>query len=319
MKKIPLLLVAGLFGLLAALASGAEKTDALAEFLKKLKLEGRPVLVEFGMVGCELSGKGLEEMIALQQEKKIPGLALVRVEENREKAAVDQYYRDRTLPFPLHRDSQGTLAAALDATVVPTFLLVDKFGHVRYRGPYPEKLPAWAQALLDEKEDPGPNARRFDAKEMDVARLLADTRLPDLKGETKPLGEYMGTNGLFVLFVDTKCPYSAKAMADVPAVIKVLQQRQINSVLLNTDDTKETVLSFYASHPPATPVVYDVTAASRKAWGVNSVPIVVLVKADRTVAYQGKAVWAEVGAAVEKANGLAAGTVQFTPKGTRFG
>lgn len=320
MKKPALLGVLVVVGLLiVGGVSGAEKPTRLAEFLKKMKLEGQPVLIEFGIVECELSGKGLDQMIALQQGKQVPGLAFIRVEGTRKRGVVDDYYRTKAPAFPVHRDRKGTLATAVDATAIPTFLLVDKFGHVRYRGSYPDQLVSWAETLVAENQDPGPGAPRFDAKELDVNRLLADTKLPDLKGAAQPIGGYMGTNGLLVVFVDTKCPYSAKAMTEIPIVAKVLRQHRVNSVVLNTDDPKPTVQTYYASHKTGTPVVYDVTSATRKSWGAHSVPIVVLIKPDQTLAYHGKAVWADVGAAVEKAAGLAAGSVQFTAKGTRFG
>ncbi len=149
-------------------AAKSPKELALAGFLSGLKLEGKPVLIEFGMVGCVLSGQGLDNMIALQTAGTVPGLAFVRVEGNPDDAAVAQYFKDKAPPFPVYRDSQSALAKALSATAYPTFLLADKFGHIRYQGNYPqENLVKWAQALVAENQDPGGNAPQFGARELE--------------------------------------------------------------------------------------------------------------------------------------------------------
>jgi hypothetical protein len=198
----------------AASAARSPKELALAGFLGALKLDGKPVLIEFGMVGCVLSGQGLDSMIALQSARTVPGLAFVRVEGNPDAAVVAQYFKDKAPSFPVYRDSQSALAKALGATASPTFLLEDKFGHIRYQGNYPqENLVQWGKALAAENQDPGGSVPQFGRREMDVEKLLA-AKLPDLKDQMKPLGEYKGSSGLMLLFVDTSCPFSAAAKSD---------------------------------------------------------------------------------------------------------
>jgi peroxiredoxin len=330
----PLLRLAGIFLLLAAgrttaadqpSAPASQPPDArsaetaLADFLKKLKLRDQPVMIEFGMVGCELSEKGLDAMAELKRNSELKGLAFVRVESSKKCPETESYYEKKALPFPLYYDGDRVLGTAADATAIPTFVLVDKFGHVRYRGTYPEQVVPWAKTLIAEEKDPGADVALFGAKTLDIKGLLADTKLPDLKETTKPLADYMGTNGLVVIFVDTKCPYSIKAMAELPSVVKVLRERQIASVLLNVDDPRKAVESFYAKRDVGASVVYDAGSGTRKSWNVNSVPTVILIKGDQTLTYTGKAVWSDLGSAIEKSLNLAAGTVQFSVKGTRFG
>jgi len=154
----------------ASPAVKSPKELALADFLSSLKLlQGKPVLIEFGMVGCVLSGQGLDSMIALQSAGAVPGLAFVRVEGNPDAAVVAQYFKDKAPPFPVYWDSQSTLAKALSATAYPTFLLADKFGHIRYQGNYPqEHLVQWGKALVAESQDPGGNVPQFGAREIDA-------------------------------------------------------------------------------------------------------------------------------------------------------
>ena len=48
----------------------------VAAMLRAHQLDGRVVLVEFGTIGCELSGVGLDSMAEWQRRNAIPGLAL---------------------------------------------------------------------------------------------------------------------------------------------------------------------------------------------------------------------------------------------------
>ena len=306
-------------GSTAASAAKSPKELALAGFLSPLKLEGKPVLIEFGMVGCVLSGQGLDSMIALQAAGSVPGLAFIRVEGNPDAAVVAQYFKDKAPPFPVYQDNQSTLAKALSATAYPTFLLADKFGHIRYQGNYPqENLVQWAKALVAENHDPGGNVPQFGAQEIEVEKLLAD-KLPDLKDQLKPLGEYKGSGGLVLLFVDTSCPFSAAALRDMPAVSKSLAGQNVNAVVLNTGDTQS---ACGTSTPGTTPACRSFTTlgrATREHWNVHSVPIVVYISPAGQVGYQGEAIWANMGAAIETSLGLAPGAIKFTAAGTGFG
>jgi hypothetical protein len=306
-------------GCATSTAVKSPKELALAGFLSALKLEGKPVLIEFGMVGCVLSGQGLDSMIALQAAGVAPGLAFVRVEGNPDAAVVAQYFKDKAPPFPVYLDSGSALAKALSATAYPTFLLVDKFGHIRYQGNYPqENLVQWGKALVAENRDPGGSVPQFGRREMDIEKLMAD-KLPDLKDEMRPLSEYKGSGGLVLLFVDTSCPFSAIALRDMPTVSKSLAGQNVNAVVLNNGDAQSTVRDFYARNDPGVPVIYDVGAATREHWNVHSVPIVVYIAPAGKIGYQGEAVCADMGSAIETSLKLTPGAIKFTAAGTGFG
>ena len=302
-----------------AAAGKSPKELALAEFLKTMKLEGQPVFIEFGLVGCELSQKGLDNMIALQRAGAVPGLALVRVEGGFDPAAVDKYYAATAVPFPVYKDTGSALATSLGATAFPTFVLADKFGHIRYTGTYPqEHLVDWGKTLVAETQDPGSQVALFGAKRLDVPKLLGD-RLPDLNDKPRALREYMGPGGLMVLFVDTQCPYSTLALKEMPMVAKALTDRRIIAVAVNSDDPRERVLDFYAKNNPGAAVLYDVGAATRERWNVQSVPIAVYISPAGKVVYQGEAIWANMGSAIDASLGIVPGTTRFTSPGTGFG
>ena len=66
-------------------------------------------------------------------------------------------------------------------------------------------------------------------------------------------------------------------------------------------------------------MLYDIGAPTREQWNVQSVPIAVYVTPAGKIGYQGQAIWANMGAAMESSQGLAPGTIKFTAAGTGFG
>ena len=302
-------------------APAAPQAATPAEFLKQRGLQGRVALVQFGVVGCALSEEGIGKMIVLNRDHRIEGLAFARVEAARESKDTDHYFAAKSPGFPVHYDADSALGRAFDATAWPTYVLVDKFGRVRYRGPWPDeaKLIQWAAALGKETTDPGPDAAVFDVAALDVPKLLSDTRLPDLEGAAKPLRDRLGPKGLLAVFVDTNCPFSATAVNEMSSVASVLAKQEVSSVVVNIGETKAAVEEFYAKRQMGMPVIYDTGKATQEAWAVTSVPTVILMDSGGTITYRGKAVWADVGAAAEKSLKLPAGSLKFTVKGTGFG
>jgi hypothetical protein len=293
----------------------------VAKFLQENSLQGQVVLVEFGTVGCALSNAGLDAMIAWHGAKAFPGLSYVRLETSKDEQAVKDYFAGKAPPFPVVRDSEAVIGKALGAAAFPQFVLVDKFGRARYRGSLPEKakLGQWTESLTAETADRGPDVALYGGEKLDVPRLLASTKLPDLAGAVKPLGEYRGTSGLMLVFVDTSCPFAGTSIKDMPVVSAVLAGKNIPCVLVNIDDSADTVKTFYKNRKIGAAVVYDITADTKLVWNIQSVPTVVMISADNAIAYSGPAVWADLAAATTKMLGLPEGAVQFTAKGTGFG
>ncbi len=173
----------------AGAAAKSPKEAAIADFLKAQNLQGKVVLIEFGMVGCELSEKGLTSMRDLHKEVK--DLAMIRLEGNPDAAAVDAYFKEKNVPFPVVQDKDKAMAIQLSATAIPTFVLVDKFGHIRYTGKYTPDLAGWSKTLLAEKTDPGSQVQPFGTKALDVPKLL-EAKLTALDGA----GRLEGVHGL---------------------------------------------------------------------------------------------------------------------------
>lgn len=146
--------------------------------LKQHGLENRTVLIQAGMFGCDLSARGLREMTDMHKHKTIPDLAYLRLEGSGETTNIKA-------PFPVHADLGTRIATQLQATAIPSYVLVDTFGRIRYLGKFPpNRLADWVDLIAAETTDPGPSAPRFGTTELDIPALLAATSLPRLDGST---------------------------------------------------------------------------------------------------------------------------------------
>ncbi|MDP7286499.1 MAG: redoxin domain-containing protein [Phycisphaerae bacterium] len=293
-----------------------------SEFLTKHKLLGKPVLIEFGMAECELSHEGFSTMITLKSADIIESLQYVRVECSKDIKGADKYHEENPADFPVVKDPGGQVSEAFKATIYPIFMLVDKFGNTRYMGEFPiDDLGDWSAMLLAEKSDPGPNKPRLGVKEINGQELLASTKLPELGGSDQALVEYAGPGGIMLVFADANCPYSSIAIRELPGVANTLRKAAlVSTVVVNITDSEDKVREYYAKQKlDRIPVVYDEGSAVRMDWDVQSVPTIVFFDAQGRMAYNGPAVWANVGRAGEGALGLRPGTLKFGSRGTKFG
>jgi len=302
-------------------AMDSREAAAIREkLLKQHGLTGKVSLIQFGMAGYPLTDEGLEGMILHERLDDVPGLAMLRVEISRDAAAADAYYKDMDFDFPVHRDPAMKAAQAFGATSDPTYVIVDKFGRIRYRGPEPdERFGDWIELLQAQAEDAGPNQEMLGVVKLDGAKLLAGTSLPDLEGETVALNECLGPEGLVVVLVDTTCPFSGEALRDMPTVAMTLAQAAVASIVVNIDGSKQRVTEFYGNKDLGAPVIYDETDATLKAWNITSVPTVFYITPDKQIAYEGSAVWADVGLVIEQARKMPPGSIKFTAHGTSYG
>ncbi len=310
-------------GCKASESSPSASDSTVAKFLAEQHLDGQVVFLQFAncALDCQKSREGLEAMIRLSRDGTIPGVTFARVEGCPDDVAVNDYYATKRCGFNVLRDKDGAAAKAFDAGVIPTFVLADKFGRVRYRGGFPDekKLAEWAQELKGQTADAGADATLFGAASLKPAALLAATKLPDLKDVVKPLADYKTAGGLVIVFADISCPFAESALGELPTVSATLATHRVAAVVVNISDPKDDVLATYAKRNTGTPVLYDATDATKESWKVDSVPTVVFVNANGQVGYRGNAVWKNLGEAVDKSLGLAPGTVKFQAEGTGFG
>lgn len=314
----------GMAAVLAGCGDDAETGPATppAEFLEAQNLSGRACLLQFGSIRGRLSQQNLARLVELHAAGATPDLAFIRVEMTPDADAVEAYYSPPNKPpFPIYHDADASVARGFGVSVHPQAVLVDRFGHVRYRGPMQDEVTLfdWYNALVAEATDPGPEAPTFGLSVETAGRLLAATRLPTLEGQPAALDEALLPGGMLAVFVDTQCPFSGEAVGDIRKVVAGLAEHDISTVLINVGDPEEEVRPFYAGKDPGVPVLFDTSNATEKAWHVDKVPKACYFTGEGTLLYRGKALWDNVAAAAEEAHGLEPGAIQFPVKGTEFG
>ena len=314
--------------ILSACGSGNKTTaqtqtnpSLVANLLKENNLQGKVVLIEFGTIGCQLSNQGLDAMADWQKKNAVPGLAFLRLEATTDKQTYDDYYAKKALPFPVVRDIDMKIANALGTTIYPQFALIDKFGRVRYRGnqPVEKDLADWTKQLQNEKTDAGTKAPMFGSTALDAASLLTNSKLPNIDGAVKSLNEYQGLQGLLLTFVDTRCPFSAKASQDMPKVATALAEYDIATVLVNISDPTDAVKKRYSAGVSGAAVVYDTSKQTQQCWNVQFVPLAVLLNKAGEVIYRDSPIWTDVAASLAKQLNLPVGSINLEVQGTRQG
>lgn len=294
--------------------------DVRQKFINQGDLAGRVTLVQFGRIGDAASADGLEKMLALKDGNLLPPLHYVRVEVSTDAEEARDYFAYKAPGLQVHLDAKAELARSCGVQTVPTFVLLDKFGHVRYRGPWEdEELYAWVAMLENQRVDPGPHEPLFNQQELPLARLMRLTTLPTLLGREPSLHDLCGKNGLLVIFVDTVCPFSEQASSELPVVAEVLKKYEVTAVVVNIEDNRARVQEFYSAMGLPLPVMYDESQTTTQRWNIESVPTVFLITTEGEMGYRGPALWEDLGRAAEGMLGLPTGSIQFPKQGTGFG
>ena len=97
--------------------------------------EGRAVCFAFLHPACPLAqeyGPVLGELAATYAEKGIRFVGVVCESDNA--ADIEDYRKTYSIPFPIYADTDFRLAEALDATITPEVVLVDRNHSIRYAG-----------------------------------------------------------------------------------------------------------------------------------------------------------------------------------------
>jgi peroxiredoxin len=123
---------------------------------------------------CPVSNGYASRLRELEQEYAPKGVALFGVDPNvsESRAALARYAKERSLPFPMVRDSGGSLATRLGATVTPEAVLLDGAGVLRYRG------------RIDDQRD----ATRVKSRDLRAALDAILAGQPVAMAETTPFG-----------------------------------------------------------------------------------------------------------------------------------
>jgi hypothetical protein len=302
--------------------TSAERTGPVEQLLSELDAQGQVVLVQFASWGDARGDVNLQRLDKIARRRAVPGLAVGRVELGMPEL-IDGLLNQKGVKVPGVGENAGQYAAALGVTDTPACVLLDRGGHVHYRGAMPGEhlLAEWLKRLQDRPADAGPPEELLDAAAADTSALAA-TNLPDLEtGRKETLRSFVGQAGLVVVFVDTTCEFSGTALADVQGVSNELDSFDVPLVVVNIGNPLEKVEQYYGPENVHlhVPVLYDTTNGTRDRWRVKRVPTVMYFRPDGMVTYRGLAVWDDLAAGIAADLGVDADEIIFEQEGTSYG
>jgi peroxiredoxin len=94
--------------------------------------EGRAVLLSFGTTWCPYCIKEIPELKNIY--KNIPEVTVIYIDIKESKAKVEALVKKYKIPYLVLLDEDASIASKYKVVGVPTVLLIDKKGIIRYRG-----------------------------------------------------------------------------------------------------------------------------------------------------------------------------------------
>ena len=95
-------------------------------------MDGKVVLIDFWASWCAPCKASFPEMDKLYQEFKDKGVVILGVGVDSTQKAHDKFAEKSGVSFPLVHDAEKKLVAAAAIEVMPTSLMIDKSGNIRY-------------------------------------------------------------------------------------------------------------------------------------------------------------------------------------------
>lgn len=98
------------------------------------QLKGKPVILFFWTTWCPFCR---EEISALQNEyKKITagGITLLAIDVGEPREKVERFFKGKSAEFPVLLDLNSKVASSYNLIGVPTFVLIDAQGKIRFQG-----------------------------------------------------------------------------------------------------------------------------------------------------------------------------------------
>ncbi|MCH6255485.1 TlpA family protein disulfide reductase [Puniceicoccaceae bacterium K14] len=141
MSQIRLLLIVLSLSLLSSLSSASEEFSVGAklppldgyELTGELPdIEGKVVLIDFWASWCAPCKASFPSMDEIYTVHKDQGFEIIAVSVDKKQALVDRFTQKLSPSFSIVWDGKQSLVSAAKVSVMPTSLLIDKKGYIRY-------------------------------------------------------------------------------------------------------------------------------------------------------------------------------------------
>lgn len=116
-----------------------------------------------------------------------------------------------------------------------------------------------------------------------------DFHLKDLQGQSVSLAQFKGRRPVLLEFWATWCPYCMAARPEVARLRQKISRKELAILGINVGaggDSLEHVKLFEARHPSPYPVLYDKGSAVSDSYGVEGIPLFIVVNKRGDVVYR---------------------------------
>ena len=116
-----------------------------------------------------------------------------------------------------------------------------------------------------------------------------DFELPDLNGYTVRLSDFQDNRPVMIYFWATWCPHCVQARPSIVRLREKIEENELGILGINVGagDSLERVKRFQKGHPVSWPVLYDKDGEVSKAYGVQGIPLFVLLNSKGDIVYRG--------------------------------
>jgi thiol-disulfide isomerase/thioredoxin len=95
-------------------------------------LKGRVILLDFWASWCAPCRKSFPALEAIHKKYASQGLSVIAVNVDENRANMERFLMDNPVTFTVVRDAEQKLVAAVDAPSMPTSLVIDRAGKIRF-------------------------------------------------------------------------------------------------------------------------------------------------------------------------------------------
>jgi peroxiredoxin len=123
----------------------------------------------------------------------------------------------------------------------------------------------------------------------DAAKSPAvDFELPNLNGSSVRLSKFRGDRPVLIYFWATWCPYCTSVRPEISKLREKMGPGEMEILGINVGgtDSLERLKRYQEGHPVSWPILYDADGKVSKAYGVQGIPLFVLVNKEGNVVYR---------------------------------
>jgi cytochrome c biogenesis protein CcmG, thiol:disulfide interchange protein DsbE len=115
-----------------------------------------------------------------------------------------------------------------------------------------------------------------------------DFELPSVSGSSVRLSKYRGERPVLIYFWATWCPYCLSVRPEISRLREKMGPNEMEILGINVggSDSFERLKRFQEGHPVSWPILYDGDGKVSKAYGVQGIPLFVLVNKEGNVVYR---------------------------------